>query len=132
MLDGNADVALRHAGGPAQHRRCRLRRAGLHARRALTVRADRIAECPVNLEARVVHTRSLVTEQGDDPEDATHVFEARITRVHVHDDIRLAGARDRIDPDRWRPLVMSFQRFSSLGPEVHPSRLATIDEEWYR
>jgi len=27
---------------------------------------------------------------------------------------------------------MSFQRFFALGDEVHPSRLADIDEEWYR
>lgn len=111
----------------------KLRRAGLHARRAATVRAERIAECPVNLEARIVHTRPLVAEHDDDDEeDATYVFEARVTRVHVHDAIRLAGSRDRIDPDLWRPLIMSFQRFYGLGPEVHPSRLATIDEDWYR
>jgi hypothetical protein len=50
--------------------------------------------------------------------------------VHADEDI-LAGP-DRIDPDAWRPLIMSFQRFYGLGGEVHPSRLAGIDEEAYR
>ncbi|WP_216609962.1 hypothetical protein [Cellulosimicrobium protaetiae] len=59
-------------------------------------------------------------------------FEVRVTRVHVHEEVRMPGTADRVDPDRWRPLPMSFQRFYGLGPEVHPSRLASIDEDWYR
>jgi hypothetical protein len=27
---------------------------------------------------------------------------------------------------------MSFQYFYGLGDQLHPSKLATIDEEWYR
>jgi hypothetical protein len=54
-----------------------------------------------------------------------------VEQVHVHPSIRKAGSR-RIDPARWRPLIMSFQRFFTLGDEVHPSRLAGIDEEAYR
>jgi hypothetical protein len=33
----------------------------------------------------------------------------------------------RIDPARWRPLIMSFCRFFGLGSEVHPSRLTESD-----
>ena len=46
--------------------------------------------------------------------------------------IRVPGRPDRVDPDAWRPLIMSFQRFYRLGEEVHPSRLSSIDEEAYR
>jgi hypothetical protein len=38
---------------------------------------------------------------------------------------------DRIDPAKWRPLVMSFTQFFGLGPQVHPSRLAEIPERLY-
>lgn len=108
----------------------KITRSGLHSRTGDTVRAERIIECPVNLEARVVHSRPL---EKDDPADGdTFVFEARITRVHVHESIRLPGAKNRIDPNLWRPLIMNFQRFYGLGDEVHPSRLAGTDEEWYR
>lgn len=44
----------------------------------------------------------------------------------------LPGTAHRIDPDRWRPLIMSFQQFYGLGPRLHASRLGEIDEEWYR
>ena len=52
--------------------------------------------------------------------------------VAVAPELRLDGHDHRIDPDRWRPLVMSFQQFYGLGERVHPSRLASIDEELYR
>jgi flavin reductase (DIM6/NTAB) family NADH-FMN oxidoreductase RutF len=120
---GKAAVGYRHVPD-------KLALAGVHSRRGDRVRADRIDECPVNLEARVVHSRPLHT---DDPSDGdTFIFEARIERVHVHESIRLAGSKNRIDPTLWRPLIMNFQRFYGLGDEVHPSRLAGTDEEWYR
>ena len=38
-----------------------------------------------------------------------------------------------IDPDEWRPLIMSFQRFYGLtGEQAGGSRLAEIPEESYR
>jgi DNA mismatch endonuclease (patch repair protein) len=37
-----------------------------------------------------------------------------------------------IDPDKWRPLVMSFAQFYGLGDRVQPSKLAEIPEEAYR
>jgi flavin reductase (DIM6/NTAB) family NADH-FMN oxidoreductase RutF len=130
LTTGRSPVPANKALVGYRHEADKLRLAGLRSRAGDTVRADRIDECPVNLEAHIVHTRPLVK---DDPDDGdTFIFEARITRVHVHDSIRLAGTENRIDPDLWRPLIMNFQRFYGLGPEVHPSRLADTDEEWYR
>lgn len=60
------------------------------------------------------------------------MFETRIRRVHVDESILVDGQRDRIDPDKWRPLIMSFQRFYGLGPQVHDSTLAKIPEAMYR
>jgi flavin reductase (DIM6/NTAB) family NADH-FMN oxidoreductase RutF len=106
-------------------------RAGLTPVPAETVRPPRAAECPVNLEARVADIYEL--EKDDSGTGAgTVAVEVAITRVHVHPDIRLPGTENRIDPDAWRPLIMSFQRFYGLGDQLHPSRLATIGEEWYR
>jgi hypothetical protein len=49
----------------------------------------------------------------------------------VHESLLLAGHENRIDPTKWRPLVMSFCGFFSLGPKIHPSRLAEIPEAAY-
>jgi len=72
--------------------------------------------------------------ERDDPAEAGSIIlaEVAVTRVHVHEELRMDGHPNRIDPLRWQPLLMSFQRFFTTGDEVSPSRLATIDEEWYR
>ncbi|GAB6937294.1 flavin reductase family protein [Isoptericola variabilis] len=107
--------------------------AGLTPLESATVRPQRVAECLVHLEAVVRQVRPLGARPGDDPGAARQLtVEAEVTRVWVDPAIRLDGHADRIDPDRWRPLVMSFQRFYGLGGQVHPSRLAGIDEDRYR
>lgn len=59
-------------------------------------------------------------------------IEARIRRVHADGEILMDGDPNRIDPDKWRPLIMSFQKFYGLGEQLLPSRLATIQESSYR
>ncbi|GIF06905.1 flavin reductase [Actinoplanes siamensis] len=96
--------------------------AGLEPITSSTVAAPRVAQCPVAMEATLtaVHTTEF------------HLLTVQIQDVHVHESIRLAGHANRIDPNRWRPLIMSFQSFYGLSEQVHPSRLASIDEEHYR
>ncbi|MFI9723275.1 flavin reductase family protein [Streptomyces sp. NPDC052396] len=106
-------------------------RAGLTPVASETVAPPRAAECPVAMEAVVEAVHPVA---GDDPRQPGSVlaFEVRVQRVLVHPEIRLAGTEDRIDPDAWRPLIMSFQRLYGLGAEVYPSTLAGIPERWYR
>lgn len=59
-------------------------------------------------------------------------FEIRVVRVHVQDTIRMDGHPDRIDPDRWRPLIMSFTQYYGLGSRVHHSTLSEIPESAHR
>lgn len=121
---GKAEVGYRYEPD-------KFRCAGLTPVPADTVRPPRAAECPVNLEARVAGIYGL--EKDDSGAEAgTVAVEVAVTRVHVHPDIRLPGTENRIDPDAWRPLIMSFQHFYGLGFRLHPSRLAGINEEWYR
>ncbi len=54
-------------------------------------------------------------------------------RVHVEEAILMEGERDRIDPDKWRPLIMSFRQFYGLAPgKLRDSTLAKIPESLYR
>ncbi len=40
---------------------------------------------------------------------------------------------DRVDPDKWRPLIMSFQKFYGLASgQIHESKLSNIPEAAYR
>lgn len=101
-------------------------RAGLTPVASETVAPPRVGECPVAMEAVV----EAVHPVGDDGGIVS--FEVRVQRVFVHDSVRLAGSGDRIDPDLWRPLIMSFQKFYGLTSQVHPSALSRIPERLYR
>jgi flavin reductase (DIM6/NTAB) family NADH-FMN oxidoreductase RutF len=105
--------------------------SGFTAAASETVSAPRVHECPVQLEAVLEATHGLAQ---DDPglRDRTKVIEVRVTRVHVDRSILMDGEQNRIDPDKWRPLILSFQEFYGLGPKVHSSRLGTIPEALYR
>lgn len=106
-------------------------RAGLTEVASETVSPPRVAECPVNLEA-VVEAVHPMAEDDEAQRGSVVVIEVRVQRVLVHERIRMKGTSDRIDPDAWRPLIMSFQQLYGLGPQVHPSTLARIPERLYR
>lgn len=114
-----------------RHEREKFALAGLTPVASDLVAPPRAAECPVAMEAQLEAVHPLAVR---DParRGALVSLELRIVRVHVHEGVRMAGHADRIDPDRWRPLIMSFQRFYGLSGEVHPSRLAEIPESSYR
>ncbi|TQM65341.1 flavin reductase family protein [Klugiella xanthotipulae] len=105
--------------------------ADLTAVPSRTVAPPRIAECPVSLEGRLVATHPLIANDPSETGKAS-VFEISVTRVHVHPAVQDEAFPNRIDPDRWRPLIMSFQKFFGLTTQIRPSRLSKIDEEWYR
>jgi flavin reductase (DIM6/NTAB) family NADH-FMN oxidoreductase RutF len=84
-----------------------------------------VAECPVVMECTVD-----AMHPGDDRLPAVEVT---VRRVHASPDILVRGRPNRIDPDRWRPLIMSFQHFYGLADgRLLPSRLSSVDEELYR
>jgi hypothetical protein len=97
-----------------------------------TVAPPRALECPVHLEARVEHFRDLAAND-EKVRGRTVIFEVRIPRVHLAKSILWNGDPNRIDPDKWRPLIMSFQKFYGLAPDqVHASRLSQVPEALYR
>ncbi|GAA5120164.1 flavin reductase family protein [Pseudonocardia adelaidensis] len=106
-------------------------RAGLSPVASETVAPPRVAECPVAMEA-VVEAVHPLAEEDERQRGAVLAIEVRVQRVLVHDAVRLPGTDDHIDPDAWRPLIMSFQKLYGLGPQVHPSTLARVPERLYR
>lgn len=106
--------------------------AGLTPVASQTVAAPRALECPIQLEAVVAERHDIM---ADDPEVAGLIsaFEVRITRVHVHPDLLMAGHENRIDPAKWQPLIMTFQKLYGVSnAEIVPSRLAEVEEKLYR
>lgn len=113
-----------------RHEADKFTAASLTAEPSFSVASPRVRECPVQLEARLAGVHPLAGHIEAD-RDKLVALEVTILRVHVRQDIRMAGHENRIDPDRWRPLVMSFCRYYGLGAEVRNSRLAEIPEDIY-
>ncbi|KAI1379199.1 hypothetical protein F4677DRAFT_465403 [Hypoxylon crocopeplum] len=107
-------------------------RAGLHPQPSSFVTPLRIAECPVQMECRVVQVNGLLKDLPDRSGLALAI-EVRVLRVHVLQSLRMEGHPNRVDPDKWRPLIMSFQELYGLKDgKVIPSVLGRIGEEKYR
>ena len=113
-----------------RHERDKFAAAGLTPLPSQSVQPSRASECPVQLEAQVQEIRPFARHDARMAIPAIAV-EVKIVKVHVHADIVQAGHPDRIDPDRWRPLIMSFRRLYTLGEAAGPSRLHRGPEEAY-
>jgi len=131
LLTGSDPVPPFKQARGYRHERDKFGVAGLTAVPSIDVRPPRAAECPVQMEATLAGRHDLA--QGDPSQSGRLVgLEVRILRVHLDEALLLDGHQDRIDPLKWRPLIMSFCQFFGLGPMLHPSRLATIPESSYR
>jgi flavin reductase (DIM6/NTAB) family NADH-FMN oxidoreductase RutF len=111
---------------------CKFEVAGLTPVASQTVAAPRALECPIQMEAVVAAQHGIM---DDDPQvkGLISAFEVRITRVHVHPSLLMEGHENRIDPAKWQPLIMNFQKLYGVSStEIVPSRLAEIDEKGYR
>jgi flavin reductase (DIM6/NTAB) family NADH-FMN oxidoreductase RutF len=93
--------------------------AGLTAQPSELVGPDRVRQCPVQLECRLVSTHAF----GAPAVDAT-AFEVEVLRTHVEEELLIPGT-SYIDPLRRDPLIMKFTEFFGDGRNVYPSRLAT-------
>lgn len=105
--------------------------AGLEPQASELVRPPRARQCPVQMESELVVSHGVM-------DDIEHwkgfivVLEVKVLRVHALDSVISKDYENRIDPDKWRPLIMSFQRLYGLSGQRNPSVLAEIDEEKYR
>ncbi|WP_424952696.1 flavin reductase family protein [Deinococcus sp.] len=88
----------------------KFRRAGFTPLPSQTVRPERVSECPLQLEARVMamHASALGQEQ------LFRIVETQVTRVHAHLNIVEPGT-NHIDTKRWSPLLYVFRHYFGTG-----------------
>lgn len=129
-LTGSAAVPLHKTLLGYRHVADKFGAAGLSPEPSTQVAPPRAKECPVQLEAVVEDIRPFA---GNDPRMAVPAcaVEVRIVRVHVEPAILAGADSHRIDPQKWRPLIMSFREFYGLGDPVHASRLGQGPEDAY-
>lgn len=74
----------------------------------------RVKECPVQLEARVTHLRTMGGEKLNQLGGGVAV-EVEVVRVHVAKDFVLD--QHYIDPAKWSPLIYNFRHYYRLAEE---------------
>jgi flavin reductase (DIM6/NTAB) family NADH-FMN oxidoreductase RutF len=104
--------------------------AGLTPVASDLVKAPRAKECPVQLEAVVENIRAFGENDSGRPFPAVAI-EMRVVRVHVHENLVVTGKPNRVDPEKWRPLITSFRQYFGLGSALHPSKFSEFPEETF-
>src|SRR5579859_7692400 len=130
LLTGTRSVPLHKRMLGYRHVADKFGAAALNAAPSTTVNAPRVAECGIQLEAVLASERS-VAERDPRLAIAAIAMELRVVRVHVEESLLLEGHHDRIDPDKWQPLLMSFRQFYGRGQRLRSSRLAESPESRY-
>jgi flavin reductase (DIM6/NTAB) family NADH-FMN oxidoreductase RutF len=87
--------------------------AGLTAQPSETVKPPRIAECALQLEARVT---ALHVPAGPDG-GFFRIVETYVQRVHAHAGIVKRGTH-HVDTRRWNPLLYVFRHYFGTGTEL--------------
>lgn len=94
-------IGFRHVADKFAH-------SGFTATPADLVDPPRIAECPLQLEARVMAIHAC----GDDPDDRTLIVDTRVERVHAHAGVVVPGT-EHVDVAHWSPLLYVFRHYFS-------------------
>ena len=106
---------------PAPHKADRFRfephkfeAVGLTPAASELVAAPRIAECPLQLEAKVTAIHAPATRPDG---EYFRIIETQVQRVHALSGIVKPGT-NHIDPQRWSPLLYVFRHYFGTGKEL--------------
>jgi flavin reductase (DIM6/NTAB) family NADH-FMN oxidoreductase RutF len=89
---------------------------GFRARPSQAVRPPRVAECPIQMEARAVRV-------APDASEEFLIVEARVVKVHADARLVVPGTQ-HIDPGAWSPLIYNFRHYFGLGRELGHSGIS--------
>ncbi|AQZ61891.1 flavin reductase [[Actinomadura] parvosata subsp. kistnae] len=110
----------KHAG--CRYEPDKFRAAGLRPEPSDEVRPPRVAECPLQFEARARSVRP-------DASASFVIVEAAVTKVHADPRLVVPGTQ-HVDPAAWSPLIYNFRHYFGLGPQLghsYRSQTPTLD-----
>lgn len=117
MLTGRNPVPENKAEMGYQYEPDKFGKSNLTPLSSNNVNAPLVKECPIQIEAVVEKIHSF------DKQSSIVAIELNTVQLHVDEQILISG-KNYIDPEKWKPLIMSFCEFFSLGSKLHPSKLA--------
>lgn len=75
-----------------------------------SIEPTRIAECPLQIEAKVKQIRI--------PDYSPHFAIVETEAIHVHAHKEIIIRDNHIDPNQWNPLIYNFRHYFGLGNEL--------------
>jgi flavin reductase (DIM6/NTAB) family NADH-FMN oxidoreductase RutF len=111
-LTGRSPVP-EHKQGTFRFESAKFAAAGLRPQPSELVRPPRVAECPLQFEARATDVRPAATGEF-------LIVQAEVLKVHADPRIVVPGSQ-HIDPARWSPLIYNFRHYYGLGAELGSS-----------
>jgi len=120
LLTGRDPVPASKAQRGYQHEADKFGIAGLTPMPSHHVRAPRVIECPIHLEATLVNVHAV-----EEPSSLV-ALEVRIQKVHIEEHLQMDGHPHYVDPSKWKPLIMNFCEYFGLDRQLSSSRLAPV------
>ncbi|MBW7452993.1 flavin reductase family protein [Paenibacillus sepulcri] len=120
LLTGRNPVPESKAMRGYQHEADKFGIAGLTRLPSQIVRAPRVKECPVHMEAKFVKLHPF-----EEPSSLVAI-EVRIEKVHIEDDLLMDANSNYVDPSKWNPMIMNFCEYFGLGEQLSTSKLAPV------
>lgn len=118
-VTGRDPVPVEKAGAYVFEPR-KFERAGLSPVASDVVSVPRVAEAPLQFEARVLRITPAVTGEFG-------MVEAEVVRVHAIPEITVEGT-EHLDPAAWSPLIYAYRHFYERGEEVGWTRKTPLVE----
>lgn len=101
-----------------RHEAHKFELAGLTRRPSRRIAPPRIAECPLQLETRLLHARGATRGREDDADEPGFlVIELEVVEVHAHAGVVLDGTQ-HVDTARWSPLLYVFRHYFGTGERL--------------
>lgn len=130
LFTGSEDIPLHKKLLGYSHAKDKLQGTGLTTAPCIDFSGDLIEQCPIQLEAEVVNVHRF-GEADNKMAVPALTIELKICRIHAAEEILLESNQNKIDPQKWNPLIMSFRQFFGLVEAGVKSRLNTGDEDLY-
>ncbi len=130
LLTGSKEVPLHKKMLGYKYSKDKFAHSGFTPQQSDSSNVSAIKECPIQLEVNVEKLMAF-GENDDRMAIPAYSIELKINKVSVTPEMLVEGSKNKIDPNKWNPLIMNFRKLYSLTAELNESRLARKPEEMY-